>query len=328
MVNQADTTVSVVSDDNPSAYGQDLTFTATVGAVAPGAGIPTGTVTFTVDGQSQPVNLDAQGEATFSPALLQPGSYEVDVAYSGCANFLSSSGDLDQTVNEAATTTQVISVINPSVAGQPVAFLATVQAQTPRGGVPQGTVTFTLGSQNQTVTLDGNGQATFRSGNLAAGSYTITATYSGDSQLAGSSGSVVQTVDTPSTSSGTLAVFDPTTDQVLPRDGTPYNSFSAWTMSLQAQVSGTAVASYSWDTSQAPDVTSVTGQNSYNLQFTWANFSGSINTDVISLTETSQDGSQITASYVFQVTGTDNPGWVPCRPPAPAPGPTSLPLIC
>lgn len=114
--------------------------------------------------------------------------------------------------------------------------------------------------------------------------------------------------------SSKLNLFDPTTDQILPSNGTPINSYAAWSMSLEAQVSGTAVSSYSWNLSQAPDATNVSGQNTYNLQFTWAWFSATVNTDLISVTETSQDGSHLTATYDFQVTGTDNPGWTSAPP--------------
>ena len=46
MVNQASTTITLSASSNPSGTGQPVTFTATVAAVSPGAGIPTGTVTF------------------------------------------------------------------------------------------------------------------------------------------------------------------------------------------------------------------------------------------------------------------------------------------
>ncbi len=181
--------------------------------------------------------------------------------------------------------------------------------------MPAGTVTFTVGSQTQTVRLDGDAQATFSPATLAAGTYTVVAVYNGNSDLNGSSGSIHQIVNsTESGGSGTLALFDPITDQILPKNGTPINTYSAWDMSLEAQVAGTAVASYSWDLTNAPDVTIVSGTDSYNLQFTWAVFTGSINTDVIALTETSADGSHITATYNFQVTGADNAGWTSAPP--------------
>src|SRR5262249_18054072 len=45
-VNRAATAVTLAPSVNPAAPGQAVTFTATVAAVAPGAGTPTGTVTF------------------------------------------------------------------------------------------------------------------------------------------------------------------------------------------------------------------------------------------------------------------------------------------
>src|SRR6185503_9105239 len=49
-VNKADTTTAVSSSANPSVFGQSVTFTATMAVTAPGAGSPSGTVQFTVDG--------------------------------------------------------------------------------------------------------------------------------------------------------------------------------------------------------------------------------------------------------------------------------------
>src|SRR5262249_46501195 len=45
-VNPASTAVALAPSVNPAVIGQAVTFTATVAAVAPGAGTPTGTVTF------------------------------------------------------------------------------------------------------------------------------------------------------------------------------------------------------------------------------------------------------------------------------------------
>src|SRR5205807_721397 len=46
VVNKASSTTTVSSTVNPSVFGQTVTFTVTVAAVAPGAGTATGTVTF------------------------------------------------------------------------------------------------------------------------------------------------------------------------------------------------------------------------------------------------------------------------------------------
>src|SRR5262249_1188095 len=58
-INIASSTMTLASSANPAAYAQPVTFTATVAPVSPAAGIPTGTVIFTVDGTAQPgVTLD------------------------------------------------------------------------------------------------------------------------------------------------------------------------------------------------------------------------------------------------------------------------------
>ena len=80
-----------------------MTFTAVV--TAPGfQGTPTGTVTFTIDGQAQtPVTLAVVGgndQAQFTTSTLAAGSHTVSAAYSGDANVSASSGSLPtQTVN-------------------------------------------------------------------------------------------------------------------------------------------------------------------------------------------------------------------------------------
>ena len=50
VVNAADTTTSVSSPANPSKTGQTVTYTATVAAVSPGSGTPTGSVAFKNNG--------------------------------------------------------------------------------------------------------------------------------------------------------------------------------------------------------------------------------------------------------------------------------------
>src|SRR5207247_2096002 len=64
-VNMAISPPAVLSLFNPSVFGRSVTFTATVSAVSPGGGTPTGTVTFNIDSTAQtPVSLSA-GLATF-----------------------------------------------------------------------------------------------------------------------------------------------------------------------------------------------------------------------------------------------------------------------
>src|SRR6516162_9401839 len=107
---------------------------------------------------------------------------------------------------------------------------------------------------------------------------------------------------------GTLAVLDVNTNVVLPSNGTTINSFSNWAMSLQAQVSGVAVTSYSWSFASAPDAGSISGSSSYSVQFSWASFTGAPRTDTISVTANYSGGS-LTQTFTYSVTATNSPAW-------------------
>ena len=146
-VSRAGTTSVVTSAANPSAFGQSVTFTATVKAVAPGSGTPTGSIRF-LDGSNVlgTVTLSG-GKAAFKTTALGAGSHTITVSYTGDGNFVTSTSEpLTQTVNQAATPSKVTSSANPSVFGQSVTFTATVKAVAPGSATPTGTVSFLDGS--------------------------------------------------------------------------------------------------------------------------------------------------------------------------------------
>jgi hypothetical protein len=100
-VNKADSTIKVASSSNPSKHGQSVTFTATVSAVSPGAGIPTGKVTFK-DGNNTlgTATLNALGIATYSTSSLSIGSHNITSTYMGDNNFNNAASvAISQTVN-------------------------------------------------------------------------------------------------------------------------------------------------------------------------------------------------------------------------------------
>ena len=118
-VNRAATTVALGSSVNPAVTGQAVTFTATVAAVAPGAGTPTGTVTFK-DGNVVlgTVAVGTGGTATFTTSFAAAGGHAITAVYSGDANFVGSSQALTEQVNAAttrkATTTALLASANPA----------------------------------------------------------------------------------------------------------------------------------------------------------------------------------------------------------------------
>jgi uncharacterized repeat protein (TIGR01451 family) len=98
------------------------------------------------------------------------------------------------------STTTATSSLNPSRAGQPVTFTATVAPAVGPGPAPQGTVRFddaTNGVALGTATLDAFGVGGLETSALAVGTHTIVATYlpGPGSPYAGSNASVIQVVE-------------------------------------------------------------------------------------------------------------------------------------
>src|SRR5262249_1856608 len=92
--NQARTHISFASSANPSVFGQPVTVTATVAAVPPGGGIPTGTFTFSIDHVAQaPQTLDANGQATITVSNFDVNLHLVQGSYSGDGNYNPSTSD-------------------------------------------------------------------------------------------------------------------------------------------------------------------------------------------------------------------------------------------
>jgi hypothetical protein len=215
-VNPDGTTTTLASSGSPSVSGQIVTFTALVSAGLPGAGIPSGLVTFQDGAVTLGVaGLDVTGQATFSTSGLSVGGHTVTASYGGDGNYsASSSSVLNQTVNADGTSTAVASTVNPSLFGQRVTFTATVTAQAPGSGTPTGSLTFQENANvlAATVALDGTGRATFTTSALAVGSHTVTASYSGDGNFTSSQGddsTLPQVVNTDSTTASIKSSANP-----------------------------------------------------------------------------------------------------------------------
>jgi hypothetical protein len=230
------TTTALTSSQDPSNFGQSVTFTATVTAQQGFyKGTPTGTVTFTYGSTTlcNAVTLSVV-TATCTYSNLPAGTDTVTAAYSGDANFATSSGTLSQTVNKPTTTTTVTSSLNPSSFNQQVTFTATVNGQF--GGTPTGTVTFTYGSTTlcNSVTLSGV-TATCAYSALPIGTDIVAATYSGDSNFSGSSGSFNQTVNQATTTTTLTSSVNPS------EPGQPVTFTATITPQYGGQATGTVM---------------------------------------------------------------------------------------
>jgi uncharacterized repeat protein (TIGR03803 family) len=201
-------TTTLISSLNPSTFNQSVTFTATV--TAADGGTPTGTVTFTADGSNVlgMVSLSS-GQAALSTSSLKAGTHSIVVSYSGDNNYQPSiSTALIQNVQMASSILNIASNIDPSVYGQAVTFTIYVTPQF--GGSATGGVTF----YNSTSTIGTAGvignKATFTYSALTVGTAGIQATYSGDSNVAGSTSPVLfQVVTKASTTTATTSSLNP-----------------------------------------------------------------------------------------------------------------------
>jgi hypothetical protein len=185
------TRTTLTTNASPAVFDQQVTLTATVISVN---GTPTGTVTFSDGGTVlAEVAVDPNGQAALTTPLAKVGVHSLKASFAGTGAFSGSTGRFSETVNQAATTTTVSDLIF----GSEVILSAAVAPVSPGGGVPTGTVTF----------FDGNtllGTATIFAGsaslnvNLAAGTHTLTGSYSGDTNfLASVSAPFIITISAP-----------------------------------------------------------------------------------------------------------------------------------
>jgi len=160
-------------------YGQTLDLVATVSS---GAGTPTGSVTLTLNGVAQATAPLVGGQATWSVSTLGVGLHTLQIVYSGDGVFApGASTPLSQTVNKANTLTTV-TASGPSVT-------ITVSVIAPGSGAPTGLVSYSV-----TGAATGSPASPVPSGTVVTltgspGPYAVNATYPGDSNFNGSSGS-------------------------------------------------------------------------------------------------------------------------------------------
>ncbi len=249
----ATTSTSVTSSPNPSTVGNPVTLEATVTPTDGG-----GTVAFYADGSTTPIS--GCGTQTLSPvsgstyhatcvtSSLGVGPHSISATYSGDNGYAGSSGSLagPQVVDQISTTTIVTSSPNPSTFGQTVTFTA-IETPTDGGGTTafyaDGSTTPISGCGAELLTLvAGTYQASCATSTLGAGPHPISATYSGDTDYAGGSGSLPggQVVSRASTATTLASSVHPSvhhqpvtfTATVVPTDGSGTVAFLAGTKTI------------------------------------------------------------------------------------------------
>ncbi|MFZ1918734.1 MAG: Ig-like domain repeat protein [Terriglobales bacterium] len=219
-VNPAATSINVTSVSPASeTYGQDapVTITAVLSWTGAGSAPTASAVTIGGNGPSgysatscgAPSGDTITCTATYTPTVADNvGSYTESASFAGDSNY-SGSGSAQNnnfTIGIASSTTVVTSSQNPSTYAQPVTFTATINGQNNlvKGKAKKpldvtGTVTWSsnTGCGTTAVTSGNPGTATCttsRASSLEVGTDTVTATYNGDNNHAGSTGSVNQIV--------------------------------------------------------------------------------------------------------------------------------------
>ena len=191
-------TTTLGSSGSPSVYGSSVTFTATVTGTSPN--VPSGTVSFSVDGNPLPQNPIAlsgmlgndhvsTGQVVVSDVtVLTIGFHSVTASYSGDSNYSTSTASaFSQQVSKLPSAVSVVSSSSDAPLGVNVVFIATVTGLTPYADPTQTVTFFVDGVQfGPPVGLSPgpNSTATASSNSISwdtHGSHQVYATYSGDS---------------------------------------------------------------------------------------------------------------------------------------------------
>ncbi len=186
---KAASTTTVASSLNPSTFGANVTFTATVTGTA-----PTGSVNFK-DGATSLAGCSAVAfvagigntrSATCSTASLSVATHSITASYGGDAgNVPSASATLSQVVQASATptTTTLASSLDPSTFGANVTFTATVTGTAPTGSVNFKDGATSIAGCSAVAFAAGSGNtrsATCSTASLSVATHSITASYGGD----------------------------------------------------------------------------------------------------------------------------------------------------
>jgi hypothetical protein len=214
-------TTSITGDvPDPSTPGQSVV----VGVSVSGTGAtPTGTVVITGADTNCTITL-AGGSGSCNVVFNYTGAKTLKAAYSGDSNYATSSDTESHTVIPGPSVTVITAnAPNPSTVGQSVAVSVTV---TGAGITPTGTVNITGADINCSITLSAGSGSCNVVFNVVAGSpRTITATYSGDMNYSGSTGTASHTVNQGA--SATVITSD-----------LPNPSAAGGTVTVQVNVSG------------------------------------------------------------------------------------------
>ncbi len=191
-VTAGSTAVALATDPAPTVTGQATRITATVTAVAPATGHPSGTVAFYESGDL----LGRAGLVTGTAGLtvrFSAGARSITAVYEGHPSWTGSTSGAPHVhqVDPAASTIDLTA--SPSTGGTTTIVRATLATVAPGTGIPGGTVSFYEGSTLLGTRTLSAGYAAL-STPRTPGVHTYTAVYGGSATHVGSTAEVVHTV--------------------------------------------------------------------------------------------------------------------------------------
>jgi Bacterial Ig-like domain (group 3) len=154
--------------------GTPITLTATIApATPPGAGTPTGNVTFYNGTTALNTTALTGGVASFTTTTLPTGADTLTCTYSGSSAYAASNCNNVTVTNSASSSAITLtSSLNPAPALTPITFTAQLGT-----GTSGGTIVFNINGQNITTTPNAAGTATTTVNTLTPGAYLITSTW-------------------------------------------------------------------------------------------------------------------------------------------------------
>ena len=196
-------------------------------SVVTGTVVPTGTITFVIDGAagSPAVSLNSRSVTFNYPGFQTAGTHTLVASYSGDPLVAAASSRSTNVVISAPTQIQsamvtVTASTQPVAIGTPVTLTASVKSTSASNTTaPTGYVTFNVdGEIPPTIALNAAGQASVTYTYTEAGSFDVSASYSGDNLYHSASGDVFVSVQGPPAPAIALALS--TSAVTIPSTGT------------------------------------------------------------------------------------------------------------
>jgi hypothetical protein len=212
-VAKTSTTTVVVPSTTTPALGSTLPVSVSITPAAVGATLPSGTVTFTLDGAVAgvvAVQVGSPSSASITLPALTPGTHTLLATYSGDTYYATSTGTASTiTVAKSPTTLLVTPATTAPAGGTALVVTATLTATTPGTSLPTGTVVFTLDGTSVGTSAIVSGSPSTATITLAStavipGVHVLAATYSGDTYYGASTASSVSLNVTKGSTATTL----------------------------------------------------------------------------------------------------------------------------